>query len=1002
MTHVFISYAKSDNQNGEISLLVNTLASTASPIEPDTNIKVWFDEKGIRAGENWSQEIDAGLEQAHTVAIFFSPRYFASQVCTRELQTALQLGKKLIPIWVDVVTAGNVEQEIQKRKSEGKETASLDEAMRNYVAICDKQALRFDTDTELDKVKTKRELITAIFENARLDDGATTWLERALAKERRVGSWLAGSDLKRAQLWLSEAEIATNFVVHEPTKQFILKSKKMVRRRTTALGVVGIIALVLIVIVALEAQRQSRVATENEVEAQRQAQAVIQEEARNESLRLAAEAINILNDRAGNPEQAALLSIRALQTAYTQEADTALVWASAYLPQQTFVGHEEAVTSLVLSPDGRYVLSGSDDTTARLWDTTTGQELRQFSGHTDEVNSVAFSPDGRYILSGSDDTTARLWATATGQELRQFSGHESPIMDVAFSSDGSLVLTGSGDGTARLWDVETGTQLRQVLLEDNDEVAWSVGFSPDSGAFLAGTSEAITHLWNSQTGEELFRFAGDDMVVWVSAFSPDGRYIFTGGEDTGRLWDAMTGEETRQFVGHTDWIRCAVFSADGRYILTGSKDSTARLWDAATGVELQRFVADTDGVNGVAFSPDGKVVFTGNTDGTIRAWNAEPGPGQRQLIGHTRKIASTTFSMDGHYVLSAGSDGFARLWDARTGQEVQVFLEFLDATDVINSTGLNSAALSPNMAYVLTNRAFESDVVLWDAQTGEEIQPLSGHSEEVLHAIFSPDGRYVLTASQDTTARLWDVESRQEIRQFVGHTDWVSSVAYSSDGTRILTGSWDGTARLWDAQTGQELQRFIGNTREVESVMFSPDSRLVLTISFNNPARLWDAQTGQELQQFADTRLAAFSPDGRLVLTVGIDAIAYLRDVETGEVVRTFEGHTRSINSAVFSPDGLYILTGSEDTTARLWNAQTGEELRSFAYTDSVDHVLFSLDSRLMLISSDATLWVWNTDNKDLIDLACARIYRDLTPDERREFSIEDTPTCPKFTENMD
>ena len=124
------------------------------------------------------------------------------------------------------------------------------------------------------------------------------------------------------------------------------------------------------------------------------------------------------------------------------------------------VSHTTYVTSVAFSPDGQYILTGSDDKTARLWDASNCGQLRVFTDQASLVTSVAFSPDGKHILTGHDDNKARLWDAATGALLREFTGHTSWVTSVAFSPDGRYVLTGSEDGTARLWDTDYRNTIR--------------------------------------------------------------------------------------------------------------------------------------------------------------------------------------------------------------------------------------------------------------------------------------------------------------------------------------------------------------------------------------------------------------------------------------------------------------------------------------------------------------------------------------------------------------
>ncbi|MFQ5843979.1 MAG: hypothetical protein ACE5JG_03230, partial [Planctomycetota bacterium] len=430
-----------------------------------------------------------------------------------------------------------------------------------------------------------------------------------------------------------------------------------------------------------------------------------------------------------------------------------------------FVGHSRLVRSGVFSSDGRWVLTGSGDGTARLWDAATGQEVRRFVGHgrgasSKNVESVAFSPDGRWVLTGSWDLTARLWDTATGEELRRFIGHSGKLTSVFFSPDGRALLTGSEDGTARLWDAGTGEELRRFTGHSPE--VYCASFSPDGRWIVTGSEDGTARLWDTETGGEVRRFVGHSRAVYSASFSPDGRWVVTAGsyDRTARLWDAGTGEELRRFVGHSDRVWSAVFSPDGRWVLTGSADKTARLWDTATGQEARRFAGHSRVVWPVAFAPDGRWALTGSLDGTARLWDVQTGQEVRRLEGHSKKwqlVSGVSFSPDGRRVLTTSDDGTARLWEAATGRELRRL----------------------------------------ERETGGG-----------MGASFSPDGRMVLIGGRIPTLR--DAATGQVLRRFAGHSAKVYSVTFSPDGRRVLTGSHDGTVRLWDAATGEELCRLIG------------------------------------------------------------------------------------------------------------------------------------------------------------------------------------------------
>ena len=678
-----------------------------------------------------------------------------------------------------------------------------------------------------------------------------------------------------------------------------------------------------------------------------------------ERIRLASQAQIALDNGEGG-DLPAMLALRSLQLGYSPEADISLLNAlSRGFTRQLYLGHTGLIWVVNFSPDGRFIVTASNDATARLWDVQTGKEIRQFAPPVRIVNAAEFSPDGRYLLTGSPGTVARLWDVQSGKEVRQFPGHINGAWWVDFSPDGHYAVT-CDDQVARLWDVQTGQQIRQFAGHNGAVI--SVAFSPDGRTIATTGIDGTARVWDVATGNELRQFIHDSDVL-LPDFSPDGQYMLTVSGNMAQLWDIQTAKEVRRFVGHTDSVLYGKFSPDGKYVLTSSNDKTARLWDAATGQELRQFIGHTGGVWAVAFSPDGKYVLTGSEDGTARLWDLMPKTEPRLIrtlgSGNIFNAASvpTALSPDGQFVLHGFNERVdaVALWNIRT-----------------------------------------SDVRYLPLESNANLATLPAYA-------FSPDNDYLLAGGEDGVVWVWDTKKGQKLHQVLGHKAPVRAVAFSPDGRFLLSGSEDKTARLWDAKTGQELQHFLGHGGPVRAVAFSPDSQFVVTGGDDKTARLWDAQTGKELQQFlghgGPVRAVAFSPDGHLILTGGDDEAARLWDVQTGKAVRQFIGHTAQVLRVAFSPDGRYVLTGSVDQTARLWDLATGQQLRQFSgHRSPVLYVGFLDGGRSIVTGDNQAAYIWRTTLEEVIAFTCAQLTRDLTAEERALYHIaENNSTCPKL-----
>lgn len=476
----------------------------------------------------------------------------------------------------------------------------------------------------------------------------------------------------------------------------------------------------------------------------------------------------------------------------------------------TLTGHKYDVWAVAFSPDGKRLASGGfNEGAVRIWDISTGEALI-LEGHTAAIEGLAFHPNGEWLATASDDFTMKIWDTATGELLREVVDFQDVVDGVAFNSDGTRLAATSTGVELRIWDA-TNIEGNEILrIEENVSL---VAFSPD-GSQIAAASGSNIKIWDANTAQELRTLIGHAGWVLDIVFSPDGTQLASASfDETTKVWSITPGKEEVAVSGQGILFAHVAFSPDGTLFATDGADGSATIWDAITGESKQTFMEHRGRVFGIAFGTKGNLFATAGVDGTVNVWDTKTGQKLHALAAHMDGVRDVAFSADGTIIATSGFDGTAKIWDATTGNKLHEL--------PVKDSFVLGVAFSPDGARLATSSTDEN-ARIWDTQTGGLLFTLSGHSDPLPDIAYSPDGTKLATASQDGTAIVWDTSTGSKLLTLTGHGSEIQSVAFSPDGNFIATGSGDNTAKLWDTETGKEALTLPGHLGGVTGVAFSP------------------------------------------------------------------------------------------------------------------------------------------------------------------------------------
>ena len=534
----------------------------------------------------------------------------------------------------------------------------------------------------------------------------------------------------------------------------------------------------------------------------------------------------------------------------------------------------------------------------------------------------------------------------------------------------------------RYSDLEKGERTRELVKKSLRWGLIKAGVTLVSLLLVATLGAAAlsrSEQWDSQRLSD-----GHTAAARQAAFSPDGRWLVSVGEDANVIvWDFAARMSVATLTDHTKTVTSVEFSPDGKWFATGSEDHTVIVWDTASREKAAVLQGHQGIVIAIAFSPDGRLLATASHEsddnkGHIILWDVGTWKNIRLLDARLGSYGRLNFSRDSRFLISSRP----QKWDLSTGQQVPPdFGDALnwmalspDATrmammgsggsvlvhdlihhktatyqDVHQDSG-RAAAFSPDGRFVATGA---DDIVLWDAKTMTNLGRLE-YPSIVWNVSFSPDSRWLVSTHGDGAVLIWDVEARKRLADFNEHCEPVRGVAFSPDGKEIASAGEDRSVFIWNAETRRKEAVLLGHASRLTAVAFSPDGKQIASSEFDHRVILWDRARGQTrltIDTGSSNYCVAISQDSQWVATtLGVYSS---RD---GHQIVDFEKEIagKQVYGVAFSPDGRWLACVSPFRLIAIFDTQ-GWQLRDKVEANDSQFVTvsFSHDNKHLVTGDD-------------------------------------------------
>ena len=613
-------------------------------------------------------------------------------------------------------------------------------------------------------------------------------------------------------------------------------------------------------------------------------------------------------------------------------------------------GHSEVVKAAQYSPDGQFIITGSRDKSAKLWDVASGHELRTFLGHQHTVNQVTFIKDGKYLATSSADNSAKIWEVLTGKELFSVKG-DNYMTDVVFSPDGKLLITAGYENVVVIWDWQNNLAIDSLKAASEKGLGYGLdlAYSADGKWLAVGQDNQRVKVYETVNWSEVYDFPIESGYcggcIGLPAFSPDSKKLAKLGNG-GPLYqyDLNSGEQLSKWGDDWDDASSIAYSPDGKNLLVALEKEVFIL-KAANGDTTLQFTPEVNQINDAVYSPDGEVILISGNDNMTTLFSAEDGTRIDRLEGilNNQDKGGLSYNPNSYwdsfiarYVklknMQLVTRGGTRLIRSKFGDKARIW-EINNGRAVMEFSGHEKTILGLDLSRDekrLLTAAGDRKIKLWNTETGDELQTFSGHSNIVFEAKFNSDESQMISTGWDARVNLWDVKSNEILTRIDFGNASAYAVEFTPNDLYFVAARLDKTLEMWEFDTRSVVRKFIGHTDVVSKITFLKGGQQMATASWDGSVRIWDIASGlmtHKLKTEQPVYEVISTGDEKYLISGGADRMIRFWNRETGQVDRVLEGHKAPVVTLNLIREEKLLVSSDLDGTTKFWDLNTNSEL---------------------------------------------------------------------------